>query len=66
MNAERKATRRFRLINDDYRNANIETIYYYAVFYPLVDFIGAVGIAAVIFFFGYEYLASASASGRAT
>ena len=62
MNAERKATRRFRLINDDYRNANIETIYYYAVFYPLVDFIGAVGIAAVIFFFGYEYLTFATAS----
>ena len=65
MNAEGKAQRRFRDINDDYRNANIETIYYYAVFYPLVDFIGAVGIAAVIFFFGYEYLAAASVSGTA-
>src|SRR5688572_6601049 len=56
MNAERKALSRFRAINDDYRNANIETIYYYSVFYPLVDFIGAVGIALVIFAFGYEYL----------
>ncbi len=61
MNAETKARRRFRDINDDYRNANIETIYYYSVFYPLVDFIGAVGIAVVIFFFGYEYLAGVSA-----
>ena len=65
MNAEKKARNRFREINDDYRNANIETIYYYAVFYPLVDFIGAVGIAAVIFFFGYEYLSTASAAGDA-
>lgn len=65
MNAERKAKHRFRDINDDYRNANIETIYYYAVFYPLVDFIGAVGIAAVIFFFGYEYLTGISAAGPA-
>src|SRR3954447_15544169 len=56
MNAERKATSRFRDINDDYRNANIETIYYYAVFYPMVDFIGAIGIAVVIFAFGAEYL----------
>ena len=62
MNAEKKAQHRFREINDDYRNANIETIYYYSVFYPLVDFIGAVGIAAVIFFFGYEYLTGLSAS----
>src|SRR5688500_12512233 len=56
MNAEQKAKRGFHYINDDYRNANIETIYYYSVFYPLVDFIGAVGIALVIFAFGYEYL----------
>src|SRR5688572_963395 len=65
MNAERKALGRFRAINDDYRNANIETIYYYSVFYPLVDFIGAVGIALVIFFFGYESISSMSASGQA-
>jgi len=64
-NAEKKALRGFREINDDYRNANIETIYYYAIFYPLVDFIGTVGIAFVIFFFGFEYLAGISAAGQA-
>ncbi len=61
-NAENKARNRFAEINDDYRRANIETIYYYAVFYPLVDFIGAIGIALVIFFFGYEYLSNLSAA----
>jgi ATP-binding cassette subfamily B multidrug efflux pump len=55
-NAEAKAKKRFHEINDDYRNANIETIYYYAIFYPLVDFIGAIGIAAVIVAFGVESL----------
>jgi len=65
MNAERKARKRFHDINDDYRDANIETIYYYAIFYPLVDFIGAVGIAVVIFFFGYEYINGISAAGTA-
>jgi|CXWL01.1.fsa_nt_gi ATP-binding cassette subfamily B protein len=64
-NAEAKARGRFRLINDDYRNANIETIFYYAVFYPLVDFIGAIGIAVVIFAFGYEYLGGFAAAGTA-
>lgn len=64
-NAENKARGRFHEINDDYRNANIETIFYYAVFYPLVDFIGAIGIAVVIFAFGYEYLAGFSAGGAA-
>ncbi len=65
MNAEQKANGRFHEINDDYRNANIETIYYYSIFYPLVDFIGAVGIALVIFFFGYESLSGLSTAGQA-
>ncbi len=64
-NAEAKAQSRFRVINDDYRKANIETIYYYAIFYPLVDFIGAVGIAVVIFAFGFETLSGLSAAGAA-
>lgn len=62
-NAEKKAKGRFHAINDDYRNANIETIYYYAIFYPLVDFIGAIGIALVIFAFGYETLGGFTAAG---
>lgn len=65
MNAEEKATTGFRKINDDYRNANIETIYYYSVFYPLVDFIGAVGIAVVIFAFGSDSLMNYSSAGQA-
>lgn len=64
-NAESKAKGRFSRINDDYRNANIETIYYYAIFYPMVDLIGAVGIAMVIFAFGYETLGGFSAAGSA-
>src|SRR5215212_6803711 len=36
-NAERKALKEFHDINNDYRNANVETIFYYAVFFPLVD-----------------------------
>lgn len=62
-NAETKARARFTDINDDYRNANIETIYYYSIFYPLVDFIGAIGIAVVIFAFGYSTLGGFSAAG---
>lgn len=62
MNAEEGSQKKFARINDNYRQANIETIYYYSVFYPLVDFIGAVGIAAVIFFFAWEQIASLSAA----
>jgi ATP-binding cassette subfamily B multidrug efflux pump len=64
-NAERKTENRFHDINDDYRNANIETIYYYAIFYPMVDFIGAIGVALVIWFGGYQTLNNISANGNA-
>jgi ATP-binding cassette subfamily B protein len=55
-NAEAKSQYRFHEINDDHRNANIQTIFYYAVFFPLVDFIGALGIALVIWYGGYRVL----------
>ena len=64
-NHEAKSEKNFHDINDDYRNANIETIYYYAIFYPLVDFIGAIGIGLVIWFGGYQILTGVSASGTA-
>lgn len=64
-NAEKRAQRRFAEINDDYRNANIETIYYYSIFYPMVDFIGTLGIAIVIWFGGYQILSAMSVSGEA-
>jgi ATP-binding cassette, subfamily B, multidrug efflux pump len=55
-NAELKSVTKFREINSDYRKANIDTIFYYAVFFPLVDFIGAVGIALIIWYGGYRVM----------
>jgi ATP-binding cassette, subfamily B, multidrug efflux pump len=55
-NAETKSLNTFDNINDEYRRANIETIFYYAVFFPLVDLIGAVGIALIIWYGGYRVM----------
>src|ERR1051325_3196220 len=62
-NAEEKSLREFARINDEHRNANVDTIYYYAVFFPLVDFIGAVGIALIIWYGGYRVMHSALTLG---
>lgn len=62
-NGEAKSLIRFADINDDHRNANIDTIFYYAVFFPLVDFIGAVGIALVIWYGGYRVMQHALSLG---
>ena len=55
-NAETKSLNKFDAINEDYRRANIDTIFYYAVFFPLVDFIGAVGVALIIWYGGYRVM----------
>ena len=62
-NAEAKSLRRFAQINDEHRQANIQTIFYYAVFFPLVDFIGAVGIALIIWYGGYNVMHGALTLG---
>src|SRR4030095_4034812 len=55
-NAEAKSLQRFARINDEHRKANIDTIFYYAVFFPLVDLIGAAGIALIIWYGGYRVM----------
>jgi ATP-binding cassette subfamily B protein len=55
-NAETKSLKKFQSINEEYRRANIETIFYYAVFFPLVDLIGAVGVALIIWYGGYRVM----------
>jgi ATP-binding cassette subfamily B protein len=62
-NAEAKSLLRFADINDQHRKANIDTIFYYAVFFPLVDFIGAVGIALIIWYGGYRVMSHALSLG---
>jgi ATP-binding cassette subfamily B protein len=55
-NAEIKSIGKFREINADYTKANLDTIFYYAVFFPLVDLIGAAGIALIIWYGGYRVM----------
>lgn len=61
-NAEEKSRTQFHDINDDHRNANIETIFYYSVFFPLVDLIGAVGISLIIWYGGWRVMHNTAAS----
>ena len=62
-NAESKSLRTFDRINEEYRRANIDTILYYAIFFPLVDLIGAIGIALIIWYGGYRVMGNALTLG---
>ncbi len=62
-NREEKEMRRFDEINDAHRKANIDTIFYYAVFYPAVEILGAVGMGLIIWYGGGQVLRNAVTIG---
>jgi ATP-binding cassette, subfamily B, multidrug efflux pump len=47
-NAEDREFEEFQRINQAHRTANINTVFYYAFFYPAIEVIAAVGIALII------------------
>ncbi len=51
-----ESVRAFSAINDAHRVANINSIFYYAVFYPALDFLSAVGMAAILWYGGSQVL----------
>jgi ATP-binding cassette, subfamily B, multidrug efflux pump len=55
-NRETKSYTKFTDINAAHRDANIRSIFYYAVFYPAVDLIGAVAVGLIIWYAGYNAL----------
>ncbi|MEW6207815.1 MAG: ABC transporter ATP-binding protein [Acidobacteriota bacterium] len=62
-NREEKEMREFHRINDAHRKANIDTIFYYAVFYPAVEIIGAIGVALIIWYGGGKVIQGAATIG---
>jgi ATP-binding cassette, subfamily B, multidrug efflux pump len=55
-NRENKSHENFSEINASHRDANIKSIFYYALFYPGVDLIGAIAIGLIIWYAGIDAL----------
>src|SRR5829696_1333005 len=53
---ERRAYRKFERINEEHRKANVDSIFYYAVFYPAIEIIGALASALTIWYGGGSVL----------
>ncbi|MEW6125477.1 MAG: ABC transporter ATP-binding protein [Acidobacteriota bacterium] len=62
-NREEKEINQFKAINEAHRKANIDTIFYYAVFYPAVEIIGAIGIALIIWYGGGQVIQGVATIG---
>lgn len=56
-NAEKHEMENFKQINRDYTQANLNAILYYAVFFPVVEFISALALALMIWLGAKSYLA---------
>ncbi|HNT65605.1 MAG TPA: ABC transporter ATP-binding protein [bacterium] len=53
-NREERNYRHFDQLNQSHLHAYLQTIRYYAVFYPTVDFLGAIALAAILWFGGLK------------
>ena len=52
-NREEKNFGQFNRLNKEHLNAYLDTIFYYSVFHPVVELIGAVGVALIIWYGGF-------------
>jgi ATP-binding cassette subfamily B protein len=55
-NAEQQELDKFKVINKEYTQANLNSIFYYAVFFPVVEFISALALALMIWLGAKAYL----------
>ncbi len=55
-NKEKDELKKFSDINNDYRTANIKSIFYYAIFYPGVELLSSVAVGLIIWYGGGEII----------
>ena len=49
---EKNELKKFSKINSDHKNANIRSIFYYAIFYPFVELLNAIAVGSIIWYGG--------------
>jgi ATP-binding cassette subfamily B multidrug efflux pump len=62
-NREQREADRFDELNARHRDANIDSIFYYAVFYPVIEIIQSVGIALIVWYGGGQVMRDAMSLG---
>ena len=55
-NREEKEKERFESINDDHRQAHLDTIFYFSIFWPVVEMLASVAMALVVWYGGARAL----------
>lgn len=55
-NAEKQEAEKFRVINRDYTSANLDSVLYYSIFFPVVELISAISLALMVWIGAGAYL----------
>jgi len=53
---EKDELKKFSNINNDYRQANIKSIFYYAIFYPGVELLSSIAVGLIVWYGGGEII----------
>src|SRR5439155_7160157 len=56
LNREAKSHEEFRRINAGHRDANLETVFYHALFFPALELIGAVALSMIVWYGGRQVM----------
>lgn len=55
-NAEERELKKFKAINKDHMMANIRSIWYYSIFFPVVDIISSIALGLLVWYGAYQIL----------
>src|SRR5690606_258681 len=55
-NREKRQTKKFEKINAEHREAYVETIFYFAIFWPIVEVVASLAMALIVWYGGARAL----------
>jgi ATP-binding cassette subfamily B multidrug efflux pump len=62
-NREEREAQKFDELNERHRDANIESVFYYSVFYPVIELVQTVGVALIVWYGGGQVIQGAMSIG---
>ena len=62
-NRQQRESEKFRELNSRHRDANLDSIFYYSIFYPSIELIQSIGIALIVWYGGGQVIQGAVSLG---
>ena len=56
LNRERRNSEAFDRVNGDHRDANLQAVFYHALFFPLLELVGAIAVSLIVWYGGRQVM----------